>query len=781
MSNNGVTGVAWDDAEEQTRFTRPVPGPQGEMHAESALCIEGMDCAACSLDIERVLLAMPGVEAANVNAVTGRATVRWDPARTAASRIAQAVEGAGYQAFPALSMHAEAARARQRRQMLWRLFVAGFCMMQVMMYATPAYVAAPGSMSADIERLLQWASWLLSAPVVLFSAGPFFRGAWADLERRRIGMDVPVALGIGVTFAASTAVTFDPGGVFGSEVYFDSLTMFVFFLLGGRYLEMRSRDATAAALEGLVNALPETAERLCEAGRETVPVCRLRAGDRVRVRPGQAFPADGRLLEGEAQVDEALLTGESRPVLRRVGDEVVAGSFNLSAPVVMLVQRTAQDTRQAQIVSLMQRAATERPEAVRLADRFAGPFLWAVLLVAGLSALAWSFIEPARALWVAVAVLIVTCPCALSLATPAALLAAGGTLARRGVLVRQFSALEALAKVKLFVFDKTGTLTQDRLAVASVERAGTMAERELLRHAAGLAQASLHPVARALAEAAQGDAVAMAQVEERPGRGLCGRDAQGRTWRLGAPAFACPGVHPTPAERTTAWLSVDGRPMGVFSFDETLRADAREALAQLQAEGVRVALLSGDQPAAARRVAQALGIVEVQGGATPEDKLAYVQAAQAQGLVVAMVGDGVNDGPVAARADVSFAIGQGAPQLCAQADFTSLGAHVADVVAARRLAQRTVSVVRQNLAWAAAYNAVCVPLAMLGWLPPWAAGLGMVASSLFVVLNAGRLRNGARLTNMTCLATLTSTTKQHAPHLSQQPVQGRSAVPLSAR
>jgi Cu2+-exporting ATPase len=747
MSEQEVSSrAAWDDADELARFTRRIVGAGGEPRAESALCIEGMDCAACSLDIERVLMALPGVEAANVNAVTGRAVVRWDPARTVASRIAQAVADAGYRAFPALSMQAEAARARQRRQMLWRLFVAGFCMMQVMMYATPAYVAEPGSMGADIERLLQWASWLLSVPVVMFSAGPFFRGAWADLKRRRAGMDVPVALGIAVTFVASTAVTFEPGGVFGSEVYFDSLTMFVFFLLGGRYLEMRSRDATAAALESLVNALPETAERLSdEGGSEAVPVRRLRVGDRVRVRPGQAFPADGRLLEGAAQVDEALLTGESRPVLRAAGDDVVAGSFNLSAPVVVLVQRAAQDTRQAQIVSLMQRAATERPEATRLADRIAGPFLWAVLLVAGLSALAWSFVEPGRAVWVAVSVLIVTCPCALSLATPAALLAAGGALARRGVLVRQFSALESLARVELFVFDKTGTLTEDRLEVAAVERLGEMSEADLLRHAGALASASLHPVARALAAAAApGDTVVMQKVEERAGRGLCGLDAQGCTWRLGAPAFACPGTHPVPADRTTAWLSVDGRPRGVFSFDETLRADAREALAQLRAEGVRVALLSGDQPAAARRVAHALGIADVTGGATPEDKLAFVQAAQARGMAVAMVGDGVNDGPVAARADVSFAIGQGAPQLCAQADFTSLGAHLADVAAARRLARRTVSVVRQNLAWAAAYNAVCVPLAMLGWLPPWAAGLGMAASSLLVVLNAGRLRSDAR-------------------------------------
>ncbi|MFN3298089.1 heavy metal translocating P-type ATPase, partial [Caldimonas sp.] len=415
--------VAWDDPLEQARFTQAVPDQAGGPgRRRSALIIEGMDCAACSVQVEQALLRLPGVIDAEVNPASRRASVLWDPDRVQASMIARAVADAGYRAYPAMSVQAEADRRREERLALWRLFVAGFCMMQVMMYAVPTYGVAPSGsqdMSGDIWQLLQWASWLLSIPVLLFSAGPFLQGAWRDLRARRIGMDVPVALGIVVTFIASTGATFDPGGLFGEEVYFDSLTMFVFFLLGGRYLVLRSHSATAGALEALMQRLPETVERESADGRlETLPVSRLQAGDRVRVRAGQAFPADGHIEAGTAWVDEALLTGESAAQERGPGQAVVAGSFNLSAPVWVRVERVGRDTRYARIVELMQRAATERPAFVQAVDRIAGPFLWAVLAAAALCALAWAFIDPGRSVWVAVAVLIVTCPCALSLATP---------------------------------------------------------------------------------------------------------------------------------------------------------------------------------------------------------------------------------------------------------------------------------------------------------------------------------------------------------------------------
>ncbi|MBS0315828.1 MAG: cadmium-translocating P-type ATPase [Proteobacteria bacterium] len=703
-----------------------------------------MYCAACSVGIEQTLQALPGVESADVNPATRRARVVWDPERVRASSMVAAIEAAGYRAYPALSLQAEAGRRREQRTMLWRLFVAGFCAMQVMMYAAPLYWAGPGDMSPDIARLLLWASWLLCIPVLVFSSGPFLRGAWQQIRHRRIGMDVPVALGIVVTFVASTGAAFDPGGPFGHEVYFDSLAMFVFFLLCGRWLEMRSRSATVGALESLMLRLPEMVRRLGPGDAvEMVPVRRIRPGDRVQVLPGEAFPADGRLCDGSTQVDEALLSGESTPVLRGPGQAVLAGSFNLGAPVSLEVERAGGDTRYAQIVALMEHASTERPQLVRQADRIAAPFLWAVLLAALLAAAVWSFIDPGHAVWVAVSVLIVTCPCALSLATPSALLAAAGQLARGGVLVQRLVALEALARADLFVFDKTGTLTEDRLGLAGVSPAPGWTRAAALRHAAALAAGSLHPVSRALCEAARSEQAGpelLTGLREIAGRGVEGRDAAGRCWRLGSAGFAGTEAAPTGGQGVAAWLSVDGALVASFAFDERLRADARDAIAALQADGARVMLLSGDRGESAGRVARSLGLSEVHAGASPEDKLRLLSEAQAGGAKVAMVGDGVNDGPVLARADVSIAMGQGAPLARAQADLTLLGGRLADLVRARRLARRMLRIVRQNLAWAALYNAACVPLALLGWLPPWLAGLGMASSSLLVVLNAQRLR-----------------------------------------
>jgi Cu2+-exporting ATPase len=740
VARASAAAAAWDDPDEQARFTRTLPSSAGAL-VESVLVVDGMYCAACAPAIEQALRRVPGVVQVEVNGATRRARVRWQPARTRASALAAAIDGAGYAARPAASLDAEAVRRRERRLALWRLFVAGFATMQVMMYATPAYLAAPGEMPADIEALLRWASWLLTVPVLVFSAGPWLAGAWRDLRARRVGMDVPVALGIVVTFAASTGATFAPGGVLGSEVWFDSLAMFVFFLLGGRWLELRARHATLGALDALARRVPDSVERLLDDGRvEQVPARRLQCGDRVRVLPGQAFPADGRLEDGgTTQVDEALLTGESLPLARAAGDAVLAGSVNLSSPVVVRVERSGDDTRYAQIVALIERAAFERPALARTADRIARPFLWIVLLLAAGAAAAWAFVDPSKSVWVAVSVLIVTCPCALSLATPSALVAAAGALARRGVLVQRLGGLEALAQAETFVFDKTGTLTEDRLSLAAVELLAAARHDDFMHETVALAGASLHPVARALRAGWHGvDAAPLRGVVEHAGQGVEGLDAQGRRWRLGAAAFC--GGEPAQRQQTSAWLSVDGTMLACFTFDEVLRADAQAAVAALRDDDVEPMLLSGDRSGAAQRVAQRLGIVGAASGATPEDKLRIVAALQAQGRRVAMVGDGINDAPVLSRADVSVAMGQGAPLAQAQADLTLLSGRLGDLVAARRLAQRMLRVIRQNLAWAALYNAACVPLALAGWLPPWAAGLGMACSSLFVVLNAQRLR-----------------------------------------
>ena len=711
--------------------------------AESSLRVGGMHCAACAGLIEQALLRVQGVQSARVSAAAACATVQWDPRLTRPSALVKAIEQAGYDAAPDTAGAARGMRQREARLALWRLFVAAFCAMQIMMLATPAYVSAPGELALDLKRLLDWGGWLLSLPVLWFSAAPFFGGAWRALRQRQIGMDVPVALGIAVAFIASSGAAFDPGGLFGSEVYFDSLAMYVSFLLGGRYLEMRARHRAEMALEDASQHLPNTVMRLGAEGRiEVVSMARVRVGDRLRIPVGQAFAADGVLLEGTTQADESLLTGESHPIAKTCGDRVSAGSINLHSPVLMRVDGLGADTRYEAILALMRSARSQRPALLASADQWAAPFLWTVLLLAVAGGAVWSVIDPARAVWVVVSVLIVTCPCALSLAAPSALLAAAGAMGRRGVLLRHLDAIQGLARMQQLFVDKTGTLTEGHMRCVDVQRlASSEQTTEALQGlAASLAACSHHPLSVALRDSFAASDIAWQGLRELPGRGLEGIDETGRCWRLGAAAWLAEAA-PDAVPGAQTYLACEGRLLLRFVFDERLRGDAAAAVRALQADGVRVHLLSGDAAERAGKIAAELGLgpTEFSGGMSPADKLAALRSAQQRGQLVAMLGDGINDAPVLAQADVSLAMGEGALVARTQADGVLVSNRLGDVVRARALAKKALSVVRQNLAWAAAYNAACVPLALMGWLPPWAAGLGMACSSLFVVLNSLRL------------------------------------------
>ena len=744
-----------------THFEPAAPGSTGI--AVSALRLSGLHCAACAGLVEQALHGVPGVLEARVDAASHSARVRWDTRLTRPSALVQAVQAAGYDAAPDTAAAARALRRREARLALWRLVVAAFCAMQVMMFAAPAYFSAPGDLAPDQKRLLDWAGWLLTLPVLWFSAAPFFAGAWRAARGRRIGMDVPVALGIAVAFVASTGAAFDPTGPFGSEVWFDSLTMFVTFLLGGRWLEMRARHRAEARLEETTLRLPDSVLRLLDSGAvERVGTRQLRVGDRVRIPVGQAFAADGVLVEGTTEADESLLTGEAQPVAKGCGAALIAGSLNRLAPVVMRVERVGADTRFEAIVALMRAARTDRPAALAGADRWAGPFLWGVLLLAGAAGAAWSVIDPSRAVWVVVSVLIVTCPCALSLASPASLAAAAGAMGRDGLLLRRLEAIAGLAGMQTLFVDKTGTLTEGVLGCVQIERLGAdePASTELLASIAGsLAGWSSHPLAAAVQAHASPLDMAWRGVCEVAGQGLEALGPDGRRWRLGSAAWVGSGSAPEPGAATPAvpgaatpalagaatpalaqtWFGVEGAALLRFGFDDRIRPQALAAVQALQADGVRVELLSGDAPARVQRVAVLLGLDAASGGLAPQDKLAAVRAAQAGGARVAMLGDGINDAPVLAQADVSIAMGEGAGVARAEADAVLVSNRLGDIVRARALAKRTLRVMRQNLAWAAAYNLACVPLALAGALPPWAAGLGMAGSSALVVLNALRL------------------------------------------
>ncbi|MEI7613161.1 MAG: heavy metal translocating P-type ATPase [Betaproteobacteria bacterium] len=734
----------YDHADFQKSFVRQ----SAEGECEASLIIEGITCAACIWLNEQHVARLPGVTGFAINFATRRARVRWDEARVKLSDILAAIVAIGYRAYPYDVAKNEELAHKERRSALWRIFVAGFGMMQVMMYAIPAYLAGDGEMTPDIELLLRWASMVLTLPVVLYSAAPFFRGAWRDMSLRRVGMDVPVALGVGAAFAASVWATLTASG----EVYFDSVTMFVFFLLGGRFLEMTARQRAVGLTEALAKLMPAFAARVAgfpgERSLEQVLVSDLRPQDVVLVRPGETIPADGCVLEGASCANESLLTGESRPVAKQSGSAVTGGSVNVDSPLYVMVEQVGEATRLSAIIRLMERAAMEKPRMVESADRIAARFIVVLLVVALAVAVVWCFVDPARALWITVSVLVVTCPCALSLATPVALTIASGAMARAGLLVTRGHAVEALARATHFVFDKTGTLTTGQMTLLEVLPLGGLGRDACLALAATLEQSSEHPIGAALC-AATAERAQISEVSNVPGSGVAAF-CQERRLRLGRPDFVAE-LHgqalPESAKDFNATsdtliaLGDEAGWLALFRFGDQLRPEAAALVVELRASGRQVALLTGDAEPVARRIAADLGIDEVVAGVSPQGKHDYVSRLQEGGALVAMVGDGVNDAPVLAKAHVSVAMGGGSHLAQTQADLVLLSENLDHLRRGFLVAVRTLRVIRQNLVWSFAYNFVALPLAMFGFVTPWMAGIGMSGSSLLVVLNSLRLQN----------------------------------------
>ncbi len=742
----------FDHPDFQRGFVRPV----GEHEREAALILEGITCAACVWLNENHVARLAGVSAVEINYATRRARVRWDERKVRLSGILAAIQAIGYRAYPYDAERSEQIAHKERRSMLWRVFVAGFGMMQVMMYAFPVYVAGEGDMTWDIELLLRWASLLLTLPVVLYSAAPFFQRAWRDIRLRRLGMDVPVALGVGSAFLASLWATLTDG----PEVYFDSVTMFVFFLLGGRYLEMIARQKAVRGVEELGKVLPSFAERLAgwpaQSAAERVPTAQLAPGDVVRVRPGEVIPADGVVVEGAGEVNEALLTGESLPVPKRAGEPLTGGSINVSSPLLFRVEQVGDGTRLAAIRRLMERAASDKPRIATQSDRVAAWFIVTLLVLASVTGVAWSFIDSARALWVFVSVLVVACPCALSLATPTALTVGTDAMARLGVLVTRGHAIETLAHANHFVFDKTGTLTHGRMRLEEVRPLGAQGEATLRAIAAAIEQGSEHPVAAGLREAAGGLALpAVSDLRAQTGQGMQGRVGDEVMW-IGRPDFVADRIGQAPPAALGEFVACGGTVvalgaasgwLGLFRLADTQRAEAAVLTAQLARDGLAMSVLSGDAPPVVAAVARALGIAAARGGMTPQGKQAQIaQLQQGADAVVAMVGDGVNDAPVLAQAHVSIAMGGGTDLARNQADIVLLNENLASLGRGIVLARKTLKIIRQNLWWSFAYNFTSVPLAMAGLVTPWMAGIGMAASSLLVVINAMRLQRVARRT-----------------------------------
>jgi Cu2+-exporting ATPase len=704
--------------------------------AEVTIYVGGMYCAACSWLIESTLTRQAGILSAEVNPVTHRLRVRWQPEDVGLGGILAVLAQLGYEPQPMAPESAARPEVAEQRMALKRLLVASLGMMQAMMFAIGLYAGDYQGMEPDMQRFLRLVSFAVTTPIVFYSARPFFSAAWRGVVARRPGMDLPVAIAIGSAYSASVYSTFTNG----DAVWYDSVAMFVFFLTLGRFIEMRARHRSIDRSAALSTLLPNTVTRVDDDSPTVIPVSQLLAGNRVLVRPGEPVPADGVLIEGATTVDESLISGEATPQRKSVGSAVIAGTINLDGVIQMRVDKTGSDTTLGTISRLSERARYARPAFVQLADRIAAHIVVALLAIASLVAAFWYVTDPDRAFVVTLSVLVVTCPCALALATPAAFAAAATRLTELRLLVTNGTAIEVLSKASTIIFDKTGTLTCGApTIVASNVIDQSFDAAQCLAIATALESVSTHPIAQAFSVSDTTFTVTDQRVAI--GEGVSGTIDDCR-WRLGTEKFATGGTGnevPTDDSITRIFLSSAGHLVASFDLRDELRPQSKNVLRQLRDLGLSVGLASGDAEAPVRQVATELGISDYHFACAPQEKLAIIQAAQQAGETVVMVGDGINDAPVLAGADASIAMAEGALLAQTNADIIMLGGSLEPLVTAVRTAKQTMRIVRQNLIWAIVYNAVALPAAAAGFVPPWAAAIGMSASSLIVVLNALRL------------------------------------------
>ncbi|HVK98426.1 MAG TPA: heavy metal translocating P-type ATPase [Dongiaceae bacterium] len=725
----------WDDPELQQPF---VHSPDST-HREITLMVNGITCSACVWLVEQHLNRQDGIAQCQVNLSSHRARVVWNPGSTSLSRIIRAIAQVGYKAEPYHPVQQEAAIKRENRQSLLRMGLAGLGAMQVMMYAAGLYYGAWEGIDPDYVVLLRWTSGIVCTPVFFYSCIPFYQNAWRALKSRHLNMDVPVSLALVIAYVASWwSVIFH-----GPEVYFDSVSMFAFLLLLGRYLEMRVRHRSQRTSIRLSHHSIQTARRLDEGDHPVLlPAEKLRQGDRVLVRAGEVIPGDGRILDGTSSINEAMLTGEHLPTQKGPGDEVTGGTLNVEQPLTLEILRNPQDSTLSTLRRLLDRAESEKPSTLLVADRLSSHFVAALLLISVAVFAFWWFHQPERAFWIMLAVLVVSCPCALALATPTAITAATAALANSGFLSTRAHTIEGLRYITDVVFDKTGTLTEGRFSLLETRLLNDAREAQVTALAAALERASEHPIARAFHHLETRETITDIRVVANEGVSGHWNNVE---VRIGKPGFAGALLQQVPIqpEGSGQWvlLATSEQPLAWFRVEDRLREDAVTLVRQLQQAGKQCHILSGDGSGHAREIGRQLGIDAVRDNASPQAKLDYLKQLQAGGSKVLMVGDGLNDAPVLAGADVSIAMSDGTDLAKVAADGVLLGQSLSPLLQVLTTVQLTYRIIKQNLAWAIGYNLVALPLAAAGLIPPWLSALGMSASSLIVVVNALRINS----------------------------------------
>ena len=703
---------------------------------EIQLTVEGLTCAACAWLIERHLMTLGGLRYINVNTTTHRARIKWDPDQLSLSDILKGFAQIGYRAYPFQTHQQEALYAKEVRSYMFRLALAGLGSMQVMMCAVALYMDLFISVEDEFMVYFKWISLLLSTPIMIYSAQPFYVGAWRSLKQGHLSMDVSVSLAlIGAFIASMWATVFNTG-----EVYYDSITMFVFFLLLGRFLELRARRKASESSSNLARLVPIMATRIDEEGEHEVAAKTLQVGDRVRVLAGATLPADGIIVEGQASLNESMLTGEQLPLLKQRGDQVYAGTINTDAPLQIRVSHRIEESRIAQIMRLQDHALDDKPAIAQMADQLSRHFILVLLIIAAAVWTFWHFHQPEQAFWIALAVLVATCPCALSLATPTALTSATANLTRNGILLRRGHVLDVLTKANRIVMDKTGTLTTGEISLTGTTTLAEMDETQCLAIARAMEAQSEHPIARAFRLPTDSISVLPSAREITPviGHGITAL-VDGVRYRIGSARWL--GLDPA-QERgrgLAIYLADEQQVLARFNLEDTLRPDARALIAAFKAAGLQTTVLTGDSSLQADEIARELGVDELVKGVSPDGKLSYLKTRETQGDISIMVGDGINDAPVLAGAHASFAMAGGTDLAKNSADAILLADDLSRLLEARVLAMRTRKIIIENFAWSIGYNLLVLPLAACGWLPPYLAAAGMSLSSLIVVTNSMRL------------------------------------------
>lgn len=728
---------AYDDERLQQQFTRDDANTGVR---ETALSVEGMTCSACAWLIEKHLAPLPGISKVTVNASSERVTIAWQPQHTKLSAILKHIAELGYRALPFQSASQEHDFKKRRRYFVTRLGVAGLATMQVMMIAVGLYFGMVSDLDDSLRQFLWWMSLLLATPVLLFSAQPFYLSALRSIQAQRPNMDVPVSLALLSTYIASAYATITDQG----EIYFESVCMFTFFLLLGRYLELLARQRAVSAAANLIKLLPAVAQRKNGDDQlEYVAVADLQADDLVVVAAGATIPVDGILAQPSAAVSEALMTGESRAIEKRVGDTVLAGSVNQQQILHLQVTATQQNTVLASIVALQDLALSRKPKWVENAESLAQTFVKQVLVMALVTFLIWTWIAPSEAFWVTIAVLVATCPCALALAAPTAVTGAIHNLNKQGVIVRNADVLTRMSAIKTVFVDKTGTLTDGQFSLLQhYQHSSNSASEHTIDTLLALTQAlerySQHPLALPLQHLSQTQ-LDVEAVQVQPSYGVAGQWQQ-QSLRLGSLAWVRqwhPDFKPQLAS-ANVFLASSTAVLLELQVGDQLRDGAADTVAALQRLGLNVVMLTGDRAELAAPIAAQLGITEVHAHCLPADKLALLAQRQQQHPVM-MIGDGMNDGPVLAQADISVSFAQASDLARSAADAVLLRNQFSALLPFYQTALRSQRIMRQNVRWALVYNIAILPIAMLGLITPYFAALGMSASSLLVLLNSLRL------------------------------------------